>query len=50
MPAGKLGVEARRKRALNCRPCVRSLPAVIHSPAVAAWPTTVARSLCPGAP
>ena len=50
MPSAELGAEARRKRALNCCPCVRSLTqspvAVIHSPGeiVAACPTMVARS------
>src|SRR5215475_4219160 len=55
MPSIELGAEARRKRALNCCACVRSLTqsplAVIHSPGeiVAAWPTTVVRSRCPRA-
>jgi len=49
------GAEVRMKRALNCRPWVRSLihspDVVIHSPAptMAAWPTTVTRSRWPRA-
>ena len=53
MPSAEVGGDVRKKRALNCWPCVRSLThspeAVIHSPAamVAAWPTTVTTSRCP---
>src|SRR5215475_12074321 len=55
MPSAELGGDARKNRALNCWPCVRSLThspeAVIHSPAeiVAAWPTTVTTSRWPRA-
>src|SRR3954469_20378183 len=55
MPSVEVGAELRRKRALNCWPCVRSLThspeAVTHSPAeiVAACPTVVTRSRCPRA-
>ena len=55
MPSIDDGAEARRKRARNCSPWVRSLvhspEAVIHSPAeiVAAWPTAVTRSRWPRA-
>jgi hypothetical protein len=55
MPSTEVGADARRNRALNCCPWVRSLThspfAVIRSPAeiVAAWPITVTRSRCPRA-
>src|SRR3954451_13006095 len=55
MPSVEVGAELRRKGALNCWPCVRSLThspeAVTHSPAeiVAACPTVVTSSRCPRA-
>ncbi len=55
MPSAVVGGEERRKEALNCWPCSRSLTqhphTVTHSPALisAAWPTTVTRSRWPRA-
>src|SRR5215211_4814414 len=53
MPSSVVGAIAFRNDARNCRPWVRSFThtpeALTNSPAEtrAAWPTTVARSLCP---
>src|SRR6476659_9662051 len=55
IPSRDVGAEVRKYRARNCWPWVRSLThspdAVTHSPGeiVAAWPTTVIRSLWPRA-